>query len=491
MKRLAIAAVVVACGGGPGHRTELDYVTIVSAPVTPSRELDLLFVIDDSPGMDAWQERLGSNLPTLLSELSRETGAALPDVHIGVITTDMGSTPVGGQPGPSVGQVGMGGCAGTGDGGALQTFGAPVTGTFISDVAQTTGTRTRNYTGDLATVLGQMLRGAGAGGCGFEQPLHALQRAVTNNPANAGFLRPSAVLGVVVLADEDDCSFASTSLLDPESAALGPLQSFRCTRFGVTCEVRGDTPDAMNTVGDKAGCVASIDATYVAPVASLADALIALKGTKLAVAVIAGDPEPVTVEEQSPPGGGTPHPALAPSCSWMSPPRPGFPADTVPAEPGVRFHSFVEALDGHGRMHRLCEADITTQLRDVATTLRQAMGSTCLATALPDADRSEPGVQPSCIVEDVVGTSVTEIPSCDDGGQTCWRLEVDLEMCSSGDHQKLVITRAAAPDPSTITRMATRFRSAASRGASTSRSTRRIHQTSCQRCRRRSCPRSP
>ena len=35
---------------------------------------------------------------------------------------------------------------------------------------------------------------------------------------------------------------------------LGALQSFRCTRFGITCEGGGTTPDAMNEAGQKTSC---------------------------------------------------------------------------------------------------------------------------------------------------------------------------------------------------------------------------------------------
>ena len=68
---------------------------------------------------------------------------------------------------------------------------------------------------------------------------------------------------VVFIADEDDCSFQSSTLLGPESAALGPLQSFRCTRFGVTCDVGGTSPDTMNQVGTKDQCHPTAGSAYL------------------------------------------------------------------------------------------------------------------------------------------------------------------------------------------------------------------------------------
>jgi hypothetical protein len=79
-----------------------------------------------------------------------------------------------------------------------------------------------------------------------------MRAALDGHPMNAGFLRPEAMLGVVFLGDEDDCSVTSTAMF-MNSPALGPLESFRCTQFGVTCEGGGRTPDEMKQVGEKSG----------------------------------------------------------------------------------------------------------------------------------------------------------------------------------------------------------------------------------------------
>ena len=105
-------------------------------------------------------------------------------------------------------------------------------------------------------------RAAGANGCGFEQQLVGDPRgarSVRVHVANAGFLRDDANLAVVILADEDDCSFADSALLSSDTSQLGPLQSFRCTRYGVTCDDGGTTSDAMNQVGAKTGCHPNTD----------------------------------------------------------------------------------------------------------------------------------------------------------------------------------------------------------------------------------------
>ena len=43
------------------------------------------------------------------------------------------------------------------------------------------------------------LASVGASGCGFEQHLEAVHRALADNPANAGFLRDDANLAVILV----------------------------------------------------------------------------------------------------------------------------------------------------------------------------------------------------------------------------------------------------------------------------------------------------
>jgi hypothetical protein len=51
----------------------------------------------------------------------------------------------------------------------------------------------------------------GPDGCGYEQSLEAMYRAL--DPAvNPGFIRDDAALAVLFITDEDDCSARDTSL---------------------------------------------------------------------------------------------------------------------------------------------------------------------------------------------------------------------------------------------------------------------------------------
>src|SRR5690349_23940233 len=59
-------------------------------PVTLNRNVDILFVIDDSPSMLDKQTNVKNNFPKFIDVLATIQGG-LPDVHIGVVTSDMGT----------------------------------------------------------------------------------------------------------------------------------------------------------------------------------------------------------------------------------------------------------------------------------------------------------------------------------------------------------------------------------------------------------------
>src|SRR5205814_709862 len=131
---------------------------------------------------------------------------------------------------------------------------------------------------------------------------------------------------LVFIQDEDDCSMQHTTLLGSDTNTLGPLQSFRCNRFGHTCTGGGADSNAMNTVGVKTGCVSNEASAYET---KIADEIAFFKGLKadpanVIVAGIFGPPETTngmgngeTVELRTPPGGGSAIPAVSHSCSYQ------------------------------------------------------------------------------------------------------------------------------------------------------------------------------
>ncbi len=274
----------------------------------PQRKLDMLFVIDDSSLSRLAQDNLLRNFPAMMTSLSGPAG--LPDLHIAVISSDMGAgdgtiagcDPTGGKNGIFQ-YTARGTCISTGlDPGA----------TYISD----NGT-IRNYTGELADVFA-CIAALGESGCGFEHQLAAISRALgaDGQPApaeNQGFVRPDAYLLVVLLTNEDDCSAPSGSpLFDTRTntnlaSALGPPANFRCNEFGHLCN--GAKPPRLAPTGSVDdtvtldGCVPAESDGLLIPVASFVAQLRSLKpfpDQQIVVTAIAGPPVPYGVKWRAP-----------------------------------------------------------------------------------------------------------------------------------------------------------------------------------------------
>jgi hypothetical protein len=193
-----------------------------------SRKLDILFMIDNSPSMQEEQSNLRRNFPIFMEELKKVPGG-LPDVHIGVVTSDLGAGSI---------PLSNGGCPRIGgDRGILQTkptCGLNGNALFISSAANGT---VNNFQGSMDDVFSCMAS-VGVAGCGYEHQLQAtrvaLYEAVT--PQNAGFLRSDALLAIILITDEDDCSADPGSNLFVDDASF-PMTSasFRCSQVGHLC----------------------------------------------------------------------------------------------------------------------------------------------------------------------------------------------------------------------------------------------------------------
>ena len=135
---------------------------------TVNRNVDLLFLIDDSSSMRLSQMNLERNFPQFMTALRMIPGG-LPNVHIAVISSDMGA-----------GDGSISGCSGTGKGGIFQygpkgactATNLQAGATFISNVDGVA-----NYTGNLEDVF-TCIAALGESGCGFEHQFAAITRAL-------------------------------------------------------------------------------------------------------------------------------------------------------------------------------------------------------------------------------------------------------------------------------------------------------------------------
>ena len=264
--------------------------------------VDILFVVDNSNSMAQEQQNLAANFPKLIQRIEA-IQPAIQSYHVGVISTDIGAGP---YSGPLVGS-----CTPGGDGGQLQhtpvgsgcapTYPAYLTGP-ASSVSQDFG------------CIAQL----GVGGCGYEQQMEAALKALTDQPANNGFMRTNAPLAILFITDEDDCSASDSTLFDPNDASLGPYPA-RC----VTHEGK------------------------LHPVSRYIQGFKALKSKpeRVVVAAITGPPGAV----QTDPATGK----VTPACTS---------SEFGDSLPGNRFDALIKGFGDRGVLQSLCQGDLATPL---------------------------------------------------------------------------------------------------------------------------------
>ncbi|HEX4460370.1 MAG TPA: hypothetical protein VIA18_20475, partial [Polyangia bacterium] len=220
---------------------------------------DLLFMVDNSPSMDAMQAELRARFPQLIQTLSGLNAGGTLDLHIGVVTSDYGA-----------GDTAGGGCSASpgGQNGLLQALGAdadadcqaPTGAPYIAYAVGAGGDVVSNLPAgqDLPTTF-TCMASVGSAGCGFEHQLESVYAALHNTVENSGFLRDDATLAVVFLTNEDDGS-APPDAKFYESAAdvnvYGAYDTFRQTRFAIECSGMS-IPYGNDVDGTLANCVAA------------------------------------------------------------------------------------------------------------------------------------------------------------------------------------------------------------------------------------------
>ncbi len=454
-------------------------------PQSAERDLDLLFMIDNSDSMLNEQNNLRAQFSILMDALKRMRGG-LPNIHIGVVSSDLGAgtytqiggcQTVGGDKGVlgQVGGVNRGdtaigsgqryivdvepkGCridktplaegvrcnsSDCGQANCDQAAGANESLTLVTD-PDTGCPRCRNYTGTLEDAFSNYAA-LGTGGCGFEHQLEAVRLALdtTSTPQNTGFLRDSAFLSVIWISDEDDCSASDPQTLfnpDPNldniNSALGYLTSFRCFEFGITCDVNDRT-----VVGPRHNCVPREDAqALLYPVSRYTSFLEALKDPLLMVIAAIAGPVPDVINVTTDNG----RPALDFSCHDPQNPNEG-------AVPGVRIRSVVGYFNAEDDMNQwaytsVCSTDFSSALAGIGNKLADAMSEKCMlqpfagCTAGPGGTQCAPCL-PTCTVYDVEQRNTDQqkvlmIPWCGNVCQNGMCTPNDLQACEYDQNGK-------------------------------------------------------
>ncbi len=420
-----VALAAAACIDRPVSEVypEGDPVDRIVVPTSVERDLDILFVIDSSQSMTEEHTALRASFGSLLDRLDDGAGG-LPNVHIGVVSSDLGTAPhaVDGRCDATGGDQGRmltaGGCAALG--GNL----------FLEDVLDPDGTRRRNYSGTLGDAF-SCLSNVGSSGCGFEQHLEAMKVALSPG-TNPNFLRDDAALAVIFVADEDDCSSPGGRLYDPgATGTLGALTDFRCHAHGIECT---DNPDPA-AIGVRTGCAPDPDSTLLQNIDAYVSFLVDLKGgrrDKVIVGGVIGDPSQVEIGRDS-----LGRPEVRAAC-----PSGGLGA----SEPGLRFAAFFDRFQFSSH-HSLCDGDLSAALDTIGEVIDENLELRyCPRRPLADRNPMVSGLQPECSLTQVDGSTQTVIPLCDvaDGAVPCWRV-VDDASCDAG--QRLEVDRGGVPGP--------------------------------------------
>jgi hypothetical protein len=345
---------------GDGDADAWEVVGEVWAP-GPTR-VDLLFVVDSSGSMSEEQSTLVSQMVVAMRELiapDDPDALAVDDLHVGVISADMGThgyviqTCTAEQPG---------------DFGELTTTGRGdwCESTYLAPDCGGGECRWLAHTPEFpddGRVPGDLpiwddfacIAALGTGGCGFEQPLEASYRALVENSrpgmVNEGFLRDDALLAVVYVTDEDDCSTPNPEMFNPSRDDLGPLN------------VR---------------CVLAEDELY--PVERYREAFVALKGgraERVVVAAIAGVP----IDGRWEPG--DPLERLR-DLREINPSNPNelvVSCDTGMgvAFPPARIVELVYGFGSSGYLASICRDDWTSALRGIARRIQAGLEVVCPA----------------------------------------------------------------------------------------------------------------
>jgi hypothetical protein len=423
----------------PAPETQTD----VMYEINPGRMLDLIFMIDNSDSMRQEQENLTANFPRLIEKLQQIPGG-LPDIHLGVISSNFGAGP----------NKVAAACPPYGDYGRFQVkTGCGLDAAANPWLEQDVVNRKQNFTGDLATTFSCLAK-LGTDGCGYEHQLQSLRAALYEvDPRNRGFLRPEAYLGIILMSDEDDCSAEPFATLFDEPIPDNQASSFLCSRRGHVCNGQ-EVPATDGFSAPLSSCMpyerqqnAALDATpdqdeirkkrliNVSELVTFIKAKKPNRADRIIVSGIVGWPNSKEAAANANYKVGI--------VAKDNPPR--MELDNVPicesangrATAGVRLKSFIDAFGDNGSIYSICQDNFNDAVTAIGDTLAKKLANTCINSPLIDTDLAKDGLQPECQVVDRVpkGNDYqdTPLPACTTGKMPCWDLEPD-NSCGSGFH---------------------------------------------------------
>ncbi len=453
----------IACqGGGDGTcsgsigATGVGQQTDVYINIAPTRKVDLVTMVDNSPSMAPKVSKLNAQFPKLIDALKDPNDGTLPDLRVAIIDSDLGTGGAynSGSCGPKILPDGTNSLYG--DLGRFQMINATACGVTGADALwlEYSNGQPVNYTGNINSVFACLAGGLGTLGCGVEHQLQAFEFALVasgiGNDTQRKMLRPDAYLGLVFLTDEDDCSAATNDGMFGDKPELqGETASLRCaTRAHMcsgtnlttsppgypttaafahafsACQARTDScPNP--TDGSSASTDTSVptDCSPLKDIHRLAQEIKSLKedpDNQILVAGIFGwprsDADMASAEYKiapvpNPKTADTQHPTVydywpvcydpnhLPSLATTDV-ATGFDATAAGwgATGGLRESAFIDEFGTNGRKFSICEPDFAESMKDIGDAVAKHVQNLCVNYKLVDTDSATPGVQADCRV---------------------------------------------------------------------------------------------
>ena len=449
--------------GEPEEECDPDLQNCTSV-VTLQRAADILFLIDNSGSMGEEQGTLAANFPQFISVLEGEQVGA--SYRIGVATTDeigLRATScrqrlpdfiwdglLGPNDEPLFVDERQAGCLDSCEFDDIplspteDANGNLVAGPWIERSGGTTNLPPGMSMADALKCLGPQ----GINGFGYEAPLESMRRILEEN--TEGFVRDDALLAIIIVTDEADCSLPIdnvnllfSSLGEPFWADLesSPTSS-ACWKAGVEC-IGGpgtyDTCQAVDKGWDGLPTNNPDDAVlyplqrYIDALQNVSDRKEALGGNgTVLVAVINGVPE------DYPQGGELLYrDSIDPifNSEYGIGPGCGYGTESLgdlPGIPPVRLKAFAEAFAGERRnMFSICSPQYAVALEQIADEIAQLGSRSCIPGCAYDANPNVSGLQPDCTVVEQRGEGGggdVPVPACivtNDG----WQFPTGVDIC--------------------------------------------------------------
>jgi len=460
-----------------------------TAAVTLRRAADILFVIDNSASMGEEQGTLARNFSAFVDVLEQEGQGA--SYRIGVITTDSPSLRVtscrerlfdfiwdgelAGQPAYFDEQT-----AGCLEQCTLDEFSLePTMLDGDPDTLQEHPWLENSPEGDNLPAGVSMAEAfecigpQGIQGEGFEAPLEMLRTFLAED--ESGFLREDALLAVIFVTDEIDCSmprehFEAIKYGDPISLPLrtvaSRVTSGVCWRAATACAGGPEVFDDCRAVDrDFSARQTNPDDAVLYPVERYIDLMREISNRKqqsgtgtVLVSVIAGVPE------DYPDGGEIVYRrsldetfneeyGIGPGCGYGT-----ESLHELPGLPPVRLLEFAQAFATDKRnLYSVCADDYSVALGDIATAIGRLGLRACVPGCVRDIDPAIAGLQPACRVResrpDRDPVAVEPCAVTDNGWfftsedqDVCYRMLTDIESSTRPLHDDMTpqcITRGA------------------------------------------------